>query len=149
MIRPFIRAAAWALLCLLAFFTLCPIDYRPHLTADPQVERALAYFLTGSAFGCAYPRRRRVAAGGLVFAVAALEAAQLLVPGRDGHVRDAAAKALGALGGLAFTAAAAWLVQAISGRQGSSPDVIPHAAVSGRPASRQAASPPSRAVARR
>jgi hypothetical protein len=104
MMRLLFRASAWTLLCLLAFATLGPLSYRPHITSDPQIERALAFLLTGAMFSAAYPRSRRATALGLLLAITGLELGQILVPGRDAHLRDAVAKAVGALVGVALSA---------------------------------------------
>jgi VanZ family protein len=103
------RIVAWGLLAYIAFVTLSPIQYRPVLTSDPQIERFGAFLFTGLAFAIAYPKNRPLTLVALVLAVIALEAAQLLVPGRDGHVRDAAAKAFGVLVGVG----AAWATDRI------------------------------------
>jgi hypothetical protein len=104
MFRTAARIVAWGLLAFITFVTLSPIQYRPVLTPDPQVERFGAFLVTGVAFAFAYPASRRLAVVALVLAVIALEAAQLFVPGRHGHVRDATAKAFGVLMGVG----AAW-----------------------------------------
>ncbi len=94
------KLAAWTLVALIAFATLGPLDDRPHLTRDPQVERTLAYVALGFAFALAYPRRPLAVALGVAASVAGLEWAQHLAPGRHAHLRDAGAKALGAGVGL-------------------------------------------------
>jgi hypothetical protein len=94
------RLIAWGLLLYIAFVTLSPIQYRPVLTSDPQIERFGAFLVTGAAFACAYPKSRGAVLVALVLASLALEAGQLLVPGRHGQLLDAAAKALGVLAGV-------------------------------------------------
>jgi hypothetical protein len=98
--RTAMRLIAWGLLIYIAFVTLSPIQYRPVLTSDPQIERFGAFLVTSAAFAYAYPKGRGVVLVALVLAVIALEAGQLLVPGRHGQVLDAAAKALGVLVGV-------------------------------------------------
>jgi hypothetical protein len=99
-LRAATRLIAWGLLIYIAFVTLSPIQYRPVLTSDPQIERFGAFLVTSAAFACAYPKSRGMVFVALVLAALALEAGQLLVPGRHGQVLDAAAKALGVLVGV-------------------------------------------------
>jgi VanZ family protein len=47
----------------------------------------------------AFPRRRLAVITGVLVLACALEAAQLLIPGRDGRVVDATVKALGGIVG--------------------------------------------------
>jgi VanZ family protein len=101
MFKTIVRSAAWALLCLIGYFTLCPIQDRPTLTQDPQIERALAYFLLGFLLAAAYPRSRLLAGLGLLLAAAGLELSQRFVPGRDAALRDLLAKGAGGIDGIA------------------------------------------------
>ena len=96
----FVRGAAWSLVAAIAFVTLCPIQSRPQLSTDPQAERLIAFLALGFVFGLAYPRHRaQVAVVGVVCAFA-LEAAQRLVAGRHGELRDVLAKTTGGLLGV-------------------------------------------------
>ena len=94
------RVSAWGLLAAITFFTLGPLNDRPHLTEDPQTERALAYFTLGYAFALAYPRSRIAVGAGVVLGAVALETSQLLTIDRHAHVRDAVAKSVGGLVGV-------------------------------------------------
>jgi hypothetical protein len=87
---------AFAGLAGIVFATLCPIGMRPHF-ASPNVERFGAYFVLGVLLSLAFPRRRLAVITGVLVLACALEAAQLLIPGRDGRVADAAVKALGGI----------------------------------------------------
>jgi VanZ family protein len=93
---------------LIAVFTLCPPEVRPSVTENAQIERALAYLLTGALFVLGYPRSRAAVALGLLFAVVGLEAGQMFVPGRDARVSDAIAKAFGVLTGAALGSVGPW-----------------------------------------
>jgi hypothetical protein len=110
MFKTVLRFAAWALLCLIAFFTLCPIEDRPHLTDDAQIERAVAYFIVGALLAAAYPRSRLLAGLGLVLAASSLELSQEFVPGRDAGLPDLMAKAGGGIGGVG----AFWAVSSLA-----------------------------------
>lgn len=100
------RVSAWTLLGAVAFVTLGPLGDRPHLTQDPQAERSFAYFTLGYAFALAYPRSRVAVAVGVMVGAFGLEATQLLTVDRHAHVRDAVAKSLGGLLGVAAVAIA-------------------------------------------
>ena len=94
-----------ALLCLvalgvaaIAFATLCPIGLRPHL-ASANEERFGAYFVLGLIVSQAAPRRSGLVLSFLVLLALGLEAAQTLIPGRDGRFADACVKATGGVVG--------------------------------------------------
>ncbi len=53
--------AAWSVLAIIVFATLCPIQFRP-VVAPSDVERFAAFGLVGLLFGVAYPRKIVVAA---------------------------------------------------------------------------------------
>ncbi len=85
----------------IAYATLCPIGMRPHL-ASADEERFGAYFVLGIALAFAAPRRW-IATGTFVVVLAlGLEAAQLLIPGRDAVLHDAIVKAAGGVLGSAI-----------------------------------------------
>ena len=92
------RCAAWTMLALVTYWTLCPLSARPKL-APPELERFGAYFVLGALFALT-TSRPRVLAVSLVGVGVGLEFAQLFVPGRDAAVPDAIEKALGALAGI-------------------------------------------------
>lgn len=80
------------------FATLCPIGLRPHL-AGANSERMGAYFVLGFLLALTFRRRWLQVTLAVVLLALALEAAQLLVPGRDARLADATIKALGGLMG--------------------------------------------------
>jgi hypothetical protein len=99
--KPLWLLAGVVLGLMIVVFTLCPLSIRPK-TGHPDVERFAAFFITALVFTLALPRRARLVLVGVTAMAIVLEAAQLLVPGRDGRVADALVKALGgALGVLA------------------------------------------------
>ena len=94
-----------ALVCLVAlgvgaivFVTLCPIGLRPHF-ASADLERFGAYFGLGLLVSQAAPRRSGVVLALLVLLALGLEAAQTLIPGRDGRFVDACVKVTGGVVG--------------------------------------------------
>jgi len=86
---------AFAVCAAIVFATLCPIQWRPHLTDDPNQERFLAFAILGFAAKLAFPRKQAWLICAVVTLAIGLEAVQLVIPGRDGRVLDAAVKALG------------------------------------------------------
>jgi hypothetical protein len=96
----------------IAFVTLCPIELRPHL-ASADEERFGAYFVLGLLVSQAAPRRSGQVLAFLVLLALGLEAAQTLIPGRDGRLADACVKAtggvLGAQVGFVSYAVRRWL----------------------------------------
>lgn len=82
----------------IAFATLCPIGLRPHL-ASADEERFGAYFVLGLLVSQAAPRQSGQVLAFLVLLAFGLEAAQTLIPGRDGRFADACVKATGGVVG--------------------------------------------------
>jgi hypothetical protein len=87
-------------MAVIAFATLCPMQWRPRLWANPDLERFAAFAALGFAAKLAFPRRHLWTVLGLVLVAAGLEAAQSLAPGRDAHVHDAVVKAIAAATGV-------------------------------------------------
>lgn len=92
--------AAWSMLAIIVFLTLCPIEFRP-VVAPSEVERFVAFGLAGSLFGVAYPRKILLVALLVIGSAVALELMQRLVPGRHGRMFDADVKIVGACLGIA------------------------------------------------
>lgn len=100
-------SAQWLLLAcgvagVIVFATLCPLHWRPRLSHNPNIERFAAFLLLGFAAKLAFPRRHVLTVLGVIALAAGLEAAQLLIPGRDARVMDAVVKATGAVMGVQF-----------------------------------------------
>jgi hypothetical protein len=87
---------AAAALAVIAIATLCPIQERPHLFANPDLERFVAFALLGFAAKLGFPRKHVWTILALVGVAAGLEAAQHLALGRHAHLHDALVKSLGA-----------------------------------------------------
>jgi hypothetical protein len=101
MIHRILKIAAWTAFALIVFVTVSPIDMRPVVTADPDIERFAAFALLGLLFGFAYPRRLAVDASFVVIAAGVLEALQLMTRDRHGHIADGLVKAAGGAFGVA------------------------------------------------
>ena len=91
---------ACALAGVIIFATLCPLHWRPHLSHDADQERFLAFMALGFAAKLAFPRHHIWTLTGAVVLAIGLEAAQLVIPGRDARVADACIKAIGAACGV-------------------------------------------------
>jgi hypothetical protein len=83
MLHKLLAAAAWTALALIVFLTVSPLDMRPVVTADPNIERFVAFALVGMLFGLAYPRRLVVDASFVMIAAGVLEAFQLITRDRQ------------------------------------------------------------------
>jgi len=84
----------------IAFATLCPQSLRPHM-GDPDAERFAAFMILGALIALAAGRRWARATMAIVTLAVGLEAAQLIVPGRDAMLADAIIKAMGGVCGVA------------------------------------------------
>jgi hypothetical protein len=101
MLHKFTVAAAWTTFVAIVFVTVSPIDMRPSVTADPNIERFAAFAILGLLFGLAYPRRLVAGATFVILAAGMLETFQLMTPDRHGHIADAFVKAAGGAFGVA------------------------------------------------
>ncbi len=100
MIQKPLRIIAWLVLLMLAFFTLSPIELRPHAALPAYDERLAGYLVAGLLFAAAYPKRIWLATAIVLVSVFGLEWMQTLRPDRHGKVDDALVKAAGACIGL-------------------------------------------------
>jgi VanZ family protein len=106
-----LRLFAWLLAAAVAFATLGPPAYRPHIAITHDGEHALAFVLIGLAFALAYPRQKVPVAAIAVALIGALELLQLLAPGRHARLEDFVVDALAALAGFAIAAVIGWLLR--------------------------------------
>jgi VanZ family protein len=93
------RIAALALLAIIIFATLSPIQMRPHI-AEANVERALAYVLLGFALALGFPNRLYQAMIFVVASAGILELLQIIDPGRHARLADALVKASAGIVGI-------------------------------------------------
>jgi hypothetical protein len=115
MIRRFAFVLGWLALAIIVFSTLSPLHLRPR-TGHPDLERFAAFLLAAGCFAWADPPRWRGVLVAVVAVAAGLEAAQLLVPGRDAHVHDAMVKAAGGVAGVILAVLGSKLVEMRRGR---------------------------------
>ena len=82
------RVVGWLLLAVIVFLTLSPASYRPVTQAGHNLEHFLIHLVLGITFGIGYARRWWLLTLGLVGFTAAVEFAQLFVPGRHARLKD-------------------------------------------------------------
>lgn len=107
-------AAGWAVLAVIVWASLSPIESRPHSGFSVDLERELAFALLGASFALAGRARPLVLLALLIAFVAGLELLQNVVPTRHGRFDDFLVKGLGVAAGVALGA----VVQAWTGRAG-------------------------------
>jgi VanZ family protein len=103
MIRKLLHASAWLLALAIVVLSVVPPLHRPVTNASHGVEHLLIFLATGLAFGLSYPKRRGIAAVGLVTFAGAIELAQLFVPGRHARMSDFVIDAAAACIGVALS----------------------------------------------
>ena len=82
------RVVAWLLLLAIVVLSVVPPSLRPTTSAPHQIEHAAIFLATGISFGMAYLGRERLLSIGAIIFCAAIELAQLYVPGRHGRLSD-------------------------------------------------------------
>jgi VanZ family protein len=98
------QVAAWLLALAIVVLSLSPPSVRPITDAAHDVEHLIIFLATGAAFGFGYANRFWLLAITMLTFAAAIEVAQIWVPGRHARMSDfivdAAASCLGV--GLSF-----------------------------------------------
>ena len=93
------QVAAWLLALAIAILSLVPPTHRPMTGTSQGLEHLAIFLVTGTAFGIGYPNKLQALTPALVAFCAAIEVAQLWVPGRHARISDflldAAASCLG------------------------------------------------------
>ena len=101
-----VRTLGTCAVVVIAVLSLVPNELRPHV-GPKLLEHFAAYFATSALLALAWPQRSAVFVFALPAYSAALELAQMWVPGRTTSFADFAASALGAFVGVL----AIWVVQ--------------------------------------
>jgi len=83
-----VRIAAWGLAATILVLSLVPPDLRPETGLPHKLEHLLIFAATGAAFGLGYGAKRGLLTIQLVIFAAAVEIAQLFVPGRHARLGD-------------------------------------------------------------
>jgi VanZ family protein len=93
------QVAAWLLALTIVLLSLGPPSTRPVTGTGHNFEHLAIFWVTGAAFGFGYPRRVIVLPLALIGFSAAIDIAQMIVPGRHARLgdflMDAAASCLG------------------------------------------------------
>jgi len=55
MLHKLLAASAWIAFALIVFVTISPLETRPVVTENPNIERFAAFAIVGLLFGLAYP----------------------------------------------------------------------------------------------
>jgi VanZ family protein len=111
MIINFLRTVAWALLISIVAMTVVPPSLRVVTGAPHDAEHAMAFLITGAAFGLGYQLRLSVMCAAAVVFSACLELVQLAIPGRHARVSDFVIDSLAVCIGIAIS----WTVRQLSG----------------------------------
>lgn len=90
------RAAFIVLMLAITLLSLVPPTLRPSTAASHQVEHLLIFALTGLAIALSFRWRWPMQIGTLALFAAAIETAQLFVPGRHARLSDLVVNILGA-----------------------------------------------------
>jgi VanZ family protein len=107
-----IRMTAWLLLLAVAVLSLAPPWYRPVTDIPHALEHFVIFLAAGLALGLGYSARYLSQLIPLTSYIAAVEIAQLWVPGRHARFSDFLIDALGASVGLAL--AQVWRCREVS-----------------------------------
>lgn len=93
---------AWFIIATIAFATLAPMNWRPHLGEFVRLERFGAFAVLGFLFTLAYPRRALLVLLCVLIAAAGLEMMQMLTLDRHTQLSDVMIKAAGGAAGVAI-----------------------------------------------
>jgi len=104
-IRRLAALASVAILIVIVFATLAPIQQRPRLPMPVDVERGLAFAAMAFCISVALSRSYGLIAIGCIVLAGGLEWLQTLLATRHGQVHDFEVKALGGLLGVAMVVA--------------------------------------------
>jgi len=102
------QIVGWLAVVVIAILSLVPGSLRPDTGAPPKLEHVAAYLMAAGLLTFGYGKQRHPLVIALCLAIysAALEIAQILVPGRHAGFADFAASTTGAVIGSALT----WIV---------------------------------------
>jgi VanZ family protein len=104
MLKSAIRLAGWFVVLAIVVISVVPGRLRPDLLGEKHVEHLAAYLGAAMLLAAGYPRRSQLLLIGVLLSAcsAALEIAQLWIPGRTASTADFAASSLGAWVGVAM-----------------------------------------------
>ena len=95
MSQRFAAAAAWALLCFLAYASISPLGARPTLSSSTSLEHVAAFIAVGLLFNLGYPHRATFVVLVVIGSAALLELLQIATPDRHARMLDAFEKMAG------------------------------------------------------
>jgi VanZ family protein len=88
LLQNFNRVVAWLVLSVIVVLTVVPPVLRPSTFVPHKIEHAAIFLAAGTLFGMAYLGREWILSVAAIVFCAAIEAAQLYVPGRDARLSD-------------------------------------------------------------
>jgi VanZ family protein len=103
------RAALIVLMMAITLLSVVPPALRPTTAISHQAEHLLIFAFSGVTIALAFRWRWQMQIGVLALFAAAIEIAQLFVPGRHGRLSDLAINILGAGLGIGLAHLARWL----------------------------------------
>ena len=113
-LQRFSQVVAWLLILAIVMLSLGPPSTRPVTGAGHNFEHLLIFVATGAAFGLGYPRRFLLLPLALLAFTAAIEVAQMLVPGRHARLSDFLTDAAASCVGIGFSFVVVKLTAAMS-----------------------------------
>ena len=118
-LQKWVRIIAWALLIVITALSLGPPGLRPETGAPRPFEHLAIFALCGVAFGLGYRRRLSLVMAALIVFAAAIESAQMLVPGRHARLSDFIVDAVAMCVGVAVTSIVAARIYRLAGVVGA------------------------------
>jgi hypothetical protein len=103
-----IRLLDWLLFAVIIGLSLVPPGFRPETSVPHTIEHAVIFFLAGGAFGVGYAGWRSILYPAAIVFCAAIQLAQLLVPGRHARWSDFLADAAAACIGILVSSLGGW-----------------------------------------
>jgi VanZ family protein len=100
LLQTFHRIVAWLMLSIIVVLTVVPPAFRPSTSLPHEIEHAAIFLAAGTLFGMAYLGREWTLSVRAFVFCAAIEAAQLYVPGRHARLSDFAVDATAAAFGI-------------------------------------------------
>lgn len=103
------QIAGWTLAIAIVVLSIVPPTLRPETDVPHVLEHFSIFFATGLAFGLGYARRHDMLALRLVVFDAAVEIAQLFVPGRHARLSDFIVDAIATSLGVMSVSLLSWI----------------------------------------
>ena len=113
-LQRFFQVVAWLLILAIVMLSLGPPSTRLVTGVGHNFEHLLIFVATGAAFGLGYPRRFLLLPIALLAFTAAIEVAQMMVPGRHARLSDFLTDAAASCVGIGFSFVVVKLMAAVA-----------------------------------